>query len=93
MAARRLAFAAVLHGRDGMIDRANDGRLGPLLWRRETIRFVGARMIGRVAFAASLATDVLHLGLADPQKPDAGAGLTAEADVQISAAQRAGRVE
>jgi glutathione S-transferase len=63
MAARRLAFAAVLHGRDGMIDRANDGRLGPLLWRRETIRFVGARMIGRVAFAASLATEPELLGL------------------------------
>lgn len=62
MTARRLAFAALLHGRDGMIDRGNDGRLGPLLWRHETVRFVGAGMIGRLAFGASRATEPELLG-------------------------------
>jgi glutathione S-transferase len=62
MAARRLAFAALLHGRDGMIDRGNDGRLGPLLFRHETVRFVGAGMLGRMAFGASRATEPELLG-------------------------------
>ena len=56
MAARRLAFTTTLHGRDGLVDRGNDGRLGPLLWRNETIRFVGARMAGR-AFDATAAAE------------------------------------
>ena len=33
MVARRLAFTAALHGRDALVNRADDGRLGPLLWR------------------------------------------------------------
>src|SRR5688500_17302001 len=36
MIARRLTLMAVLRGRDGLIDRGGDGRLGPLLWRNDT---------------------------------------------------------
>ena len=41
MVARRTALASVVHGPDAMVDRANRGPLGPLLWRSETMRFVG----------------------------------------------------
>jgi glutathione S-transferase len=54
MTARRLALAAVLHGPDGLDRRANDGRLGPLLWRNERLRFIGTRAIGRFVFGANV---------------------------------------
>ncbi len=54
MAARRIVLAAVLHGRDALHRRGNDGRLGPLLWRHESVRFVGTRAVGRFAFGATL---------------------------------------
>jgi len=54
MAARRIVLAAVLHGRDALHRAGGDGRLGPLLWRNESARFTGARMVGRFAFAANL---------------------------------------
>lgn len=57
MAARRLALAASLHGPDGMIDRGNDGRLGPLLWRNETVRIIGAGLFARLVFRANRATE------------------------------------
>jgi glutathione S-transferase len=47
MVARRLASASILHGRDAMLNRANDGRLGPLLWRSESVRFNGVRLVAR----------------------------------------------
>ena len=50
MVARRLALAASLHGRDAMFDRANDGRLGPLLWRNETVRLLGTGLLARLVF-------------------------------------------
>jgi glutathione S-transferase len=50
MAARRLVLAGALHGRDALVNRASDGRLGPLLWHSETIRYVGARLLGRFVF-------------------------------------------
>jgi glutathione S-transferase len=53
MTARRLVLAAVLHGRDALHRRANEGRLGPLLWRHESVRFAGARAVGRFAFGAN----------------------------------------
>jgi glutathione S-transferase len=53
MAARRLGLAASLHGRDGLVNRGNDGRLGQLLWRHERVRLVGARNLARNAFAAN----------------------------------------
>ena len=57
MTARRLALAASLHGRDRMFDRANDGRLGPLLWRNETVRIVGTGLLARLVFRANRATE------------------------------------
>jgi glutathione S-transferase len=53
MVARRLALAASLHGRDALIDRADDGRLGPLLWRRQTVRLIGTRMLAHLVFRAN----------------------------------------
>jgi glutathione S-transferase len=54
MVARRLGLAAVLHGPDALYDRAHDGRLGPLLYRNDRVRFIGTRMIGRLTFATTL---------------------------------------
>jgi hypothetical protein len=54
MVARRTALAAVVHGPDAMVDRANNGPLGPLLWRGETMRFVGTRFLARFAFRATI---------------------------------------
>jgi glutathione S-transferase len=53
MTARRLGLAAVLHGPDALVDRARDGRLGPLLWKRDRVRFYGARFVGSSTFAAT----------------------------------------
>jgi glutathione S-transferase len=52
MTARRLGLTALLHGRDGLINRGGDGRLGPLLWRQPTVRWTGARLVGRFVFRA-----------------------------------------
>lgn len=52
MVARRLALAAVLHGPDALHARGGAGRLGPLLWQSDRLRFLGARAVGRLAFAA-----------------------------------------
>ena len=62
MAARRLGLAAALHGRDSFFDRGNDGRLGPLLWRHETVRLLGARAIGRFIFDVNVTTEHELLG-------------------------------
>jgi glutathione S-transferase len=53
MTARRLTLAASLHGRDGLVNRADDGRLGPLLWRQQTVRLIGTRAIALLVFAAN----------------------------------------
>jgi glutathione S-transferase len=53
LTARRLGLTAFLHGRDGLIDRGDDGRLGPLLWRQPTMRRVGARAVGLFVFRAN----------------------------------------
>jgi glutathione S-transferase len=53
MMARRLVFTAALHGGDALVNRGNDGRLGPLLWRRQTVRLVGARLIGLSVFRSN----------------------------------------
>jgi hypothetical protein len=54
MAARRIALAAVMHGPDALVDRANDGPLGPLLWHSERLRFAGTRFLARYTFRARL---------------------------------------
>jgi glutathione S-transferase len=53
MAARRLALAAALHGPDALLNRGDDGRLGPLLWRHQTVRLLGARFLALTVFAAN----------------------------------------
>jgi glutathione S-transferase len=53
MAARRLGFAAVLHGLDRIDHRGNDGRLGPLLARDERRRAMSSRTAARVFFKAN----------------------------------------
>ncbi len=53
MAARRIFLAAMLHGRDGIVNRGQDGRLGPVISRHETARFAVARIVARIAFAAN----------------------------------------
>ena len=45
MVARRLGAAACVHGLDGLIGGGQDGRLGPLLWRRPTARRLGIRLV------------------------------------------------
>lgn len=52
MTARRLALAASLRGRDGLVDRGRAGRLGPILWRHDFARLIGARLLARFSFAA-----------------------------------------
>jgi glutathione S-transferase len=53
MAARRLVLAASLRGLDGLVNRAEHGRLGPLISRHATMRFAVARIVARFAFAAN----------------------------------------
>jgi glutathione S-transferase len=53
MVARRITFMGVLHGRDGLVNRGGDGRLGPLLWRNDTVRYFGAKFAGRSTFKAT----------------------------------------
>jgi glutathione S-transferase len=48
MAARRLALGAVLHGPDLILNRGDDGRLGPLLWRSQRVRVFGVRVAARI---------------------------------------------
>jgi glutathione S-transferase len=57
MAARRLVLAASLRGLDGLVNRAEDGRLGPLLSRHATVRFAVARLVARFAFAVNPRSD------------------------------------
>jgi glutathione S-transferase len=52
MAARRLVMAATVRGRDGLLDRGDRGRLGPLLYRRAATRRLASYAFGRVIFAA-----------------------------------------
>jgi hypothetical protein len=53
MAARRLGLAASLHGRYALINRGDAGRLGPLLWRRTTVRLLGVRLLALSVFRAN----------------------------------------
>jgi glutathione S-transferase len=53
MAARRLTLMATLRGGDAIVNRGDDGRLGPLLWRQPTVRLVGARLVALFVFRAN----------------------------------------
>lgn len=57
MATRRLLLAAALRGRDGILNRGQDGRLGPLISQHETARFATARIVARFAFAVNPRSD------------------------------------
>ena len=57
MAARRTTLAATLHGPEMLIDRGNDGRLGPPLWRHARTRLGGARLVGRTVFNVNPRTE------------------------------------
>jgi glutathione S-transferase len=52
MAARRLGLAGALHP-DTFLDRGDDGRLGPILWRQPTVRRIGARLLALSVFRAN----------------------------------------
>jgi glutathione S-transferase len=53
MAARRIVLAGARHGLDAMRDRANDGRLGPLLAKRERSRTINSEIAARAIFRAN----------------------------------------
>jgi glutathione S-transferase len=47
MVARRVVLAARLQGRDGLVDRGDDGRLGPLLFKSQQARLFATLGIAR----------------------------------------------
>jgi len=53
MAARRLGLTGSLNGLDNLRDRANSGRLGPLLSPNERVRLLTSRGVTSVAFQAN----------------------------------------
>jgi glutathione S-transferase len=53
MAARRITLLGAQHGLDTLRDRANDGRLGPLLARSEPARVLNGQLAARVVFKAN----------------------------------------
>jgi glutathione S-transferase len=64
MAARRITFSAGLDGGlDRLHDRANSGRLGPLLSRSEAMRVLVSQVAGRTVFSAAGAEDRMMAAL------------------------------
>ena len=57
MAARRIVLAGARHGLDALRDRANDGRLGPLLAKNERSRAINNEVAARVIFRANAQSD------------------------------------
>jgi glutathione S-transferase len=53
MTARRIVLAGARNGLDAVRDRANDGRLGPLLSKRERVRSVNNEIAARMVFRAN----------------------------------------
>jgi hypothetical protein len=51
-----------MQSRDGLVNRGNDGRLGPLLIRSEKMRFIGAQFIARFIFGADSAAQEKMIG-------------------------------
>jgi glutathione S-transferase len=62
MAARRLALAASLRGLDGLVNRAESGRLGALVSRRATAIRTVARIVAGFAFAVNARSEPELLG-------------------------------
>jgi glutathione S-transferase len=57
MAARRVLLAAASHGPDALVNRGDDGRLGPLLFRQALVRLVGTRIFSQMVFSAGAGTE------------------------------------
>jgi glutathione S-transferase len=57
MAARRLILGASMLGPDAIVERGDDGPLGPLLWRDTRTRARMAPIVGRVAFNVNRRTE------------------------------------
>lgn len=53
MAARRIVLAGSRHGLDALRNRANDGRLGPLLAKRDRPRAISNEIAARMIFRAN----------------------------------------
>jgi glutathione S-transferase len=53
MAARRIVLAGARDGLDALRDRAGDGRLGPLLAKRERARTINSEIAARLIFRAN----------------------------------------
>ncbi|HST56085.1 MAG TPA: hypothetical protein VLJ42_09360 [Solirubrobacteraceae bacterium] len=53
MAARRIVLASAAHGLDALHNRANDGRLGPLLSPNESLRRIVSSVSARFVFRAN----------------------------------------
>jgi glutathione S-transferase len=53
MAARRLALTQARRGREGLVGRGEDGRLGTLLFRQWPLRLIGTRLIALFIFGAN----------------------------------------
>jgi glutathione S-transferase len=63
MTARRLLLAARLQGRDSLINRGDDGRLGPLLFRSQRTRLAATLGIARIFGADGAALNELPRAL------------------------------
>jgi glutathione S-transferase len=57
MVARRLGLAAAMHGPDGLVNRAGDGRLGPLLFHHTAVRRAGVGFVRRFVFGATAGSE------------------------------------
>jgi glutathione S-transferase len=64
MVARRIGLAAAMHGPDALHNRADDGRLGPLLFRNGTVRRAGVGFFRTAVFSAGAEAErALHARL------------------------------
>jgi glutathione S-transferase len=61
MVARRLLLAAAVDPRRGLLNDGDDGRLGPLLYRRRGMRRATGHVIARIAFRANPDTEAALL--------------------------------
>jgi glutathione S-transferase len=57
MSARRIVLAGARNGLDALRDRANDGRLGPLLAKNERVRWVNNEIAARMIFRTNSQRD------------------------------------
>src|SRR3954451_5339228 len=75
MVARRLSLAAAMHGPDALAARADDGRLGPLLFHHTTVRRAGVEFARRFVFDANADVETRLLATVPPLLPRIAAWL------------------